>query len=361
MKTLPLSMALLAILVSALLIPACARAQMRRGGGSAAQSPALGATSATPPAPPSSGPGSASYAHAGVTKNLYGEGALAYWVFEPANPAPASAPVVLFLHGWRATDPRDYGGWIDHLARKGNIVLYPVFEGGRSDSTDEIMAHAIQGTKDALERIKQGPIRPDLDRFAIVGHSLGGGLTSQVAARVQASGLPTPKVIMPTQPGWKGNDAMPTDKLGDIPASVLMLIVVGSQDQFASTRQGKVIYSATKQIPPDQKRYVTIQGDNHGSPPLIADHSSPLAFRPDYGVPATAAQQRRIQLVERVTGMRENTANALNYWGYYRLFDALADAGFSGKKIDAALAGAQPSGKWSDGAALQPFLVTASP
>jgi len=154
---------------------------------------------------------------------------------------------------------------------------------------------------------------------------------------------------------------MPTDQLGKIPNSVLMLVVVGSQDQFAKTRQGKAIWDATGQIPADQKRYITIMGDDHGTPALVADHSSPLAHREDYGVAPTASQQRRIRLVEMVTGMRENQANALNYWGYYRLFDALCDAAFSGKKIDAALAAARPTGRWSDGTPMKPFAETAGP
>lgn len=345
------------MLVSTLvLVPGCGGARNKP------PEPTPGRTSATPPAPPASGPGSMSYPNGSVTKNLYGEGATAYWIFEPADPRPASAPVVLFLHGWRAVDPRDYGGWIDHIARRGNIVIYPVSEAGRSDSADEIMKNAITATKAAIARLRQSTgVKPDFDKFAIVGHSMGGGLTAQIAARAQAEGLPTPKAIMATQPGWRGSDTMPTDQLGKIPSSVLMLVVVGAQDQFEKTRQSKVIWDATKQIPADQKRYITIPGDDHGSPALVADHSSPLAYREDYGTPPSASQQRRIRLVEMVTGMRENRANALNYWGYYRLFDALEDAAFSGKKIDAVLAAARPAGKWSDGTAMKPFVETTSP
>src|SRR5439155_22518880 len=96
--------------------------------------------------------------------------------------------------------------------------------------------------KVALDRSRKGPIRPRLDRFVIVGHSLGGGLTAQVAARAESDGLPVPKAIMPTEPGWRGKGEYPADALKDVPSSVLALIVTGSDDQFAETRQAKPIF-----------------------------------------------------------------------------------------------------------------------
>ena len=345
-------------LAIALLLPACAGGQGRQGRRSG--EPVTGKTAARPPEQPTSGPGGSAYAHARVTKTMFGEGELAYWLFEPADPAPTSAPMVLFLHGWRGTDPDGYGGWIEHLVRRGNIVIYPVFEKSRSDTTDQILAAALRGSRDAVERVRQGG-RADLARFAIVGHSLGGGLTAQIAARAQEAGLPAPKAIMPTQPGWQGGAKYPTEALPRIPASVLMLVVVGSQDQFGSSRQDRAIWEGTPQIPADNKRYITVQGDDHGSPPLVADHSSPLAYREDYGAGHSARQQRRIEFLRSLTGMRENRANALNYWGYWRLFDALTEAAWSGKKIDAALAAARYTAKWSDGTPLKPFTETAGP
>src|SRR5688572_3789592 len=53
---------------------------------------------ATPPAQPSTGPGSKQYAHTGVRKNRYGTGNQEYWIFEPEAPRPATAPLVVFLH-----------------------------------------------------------------------------------------------------------------------------------------------------------------------------------------------------------------------------------------------------------------------
>ncbi len=320
-------------------------------------------TVAVPPAQPREGPGSRAYRHGQVTKELHGKGALAFWLFTPSDPVPKEAPVVLFLHGWRAVNPRDYGGWIDHLARRGSIVIYPIFEQSRRDKSEEMMADAIQATKDALEFLEAGPVRPQLDQFAIVGHSFGGGLTAQVAARAQEAGLPVPKAIMPTQPGWKGGDRFPTDKFNQIPASVLMLVVVGDKDQFEKTRQGKVIFQTTPQIPDERKRYVMVQSDNHGRPSLVADHASPLSPREEYGEDFTRRQLRRRRAIGRLTGMGEGTTDALDYLGYWWLCDSLMEAAFSGKTIDAVIGSPEDlsMGEWSDGTPVAPLIETLTP
>ncbi len=303
------------------------------------------------------------YRHGQVTKELRGKGALAFWLFTPSDPVPKEAPVILFLHGWRATNPHDYGGWIDHLARRGNIVIYPIFEASRSDAPEAIITHAIEAVKEALELLKAGPIQPRFDRFAIVGHSLGGGLTAQVAARAQEAGLPVPKAIMPTQPGWKGGEQFPTDKLSQIPTSVLMLVVVGDKDQFEKTRQGKVIFQKTPQIPDERKRYVIVQSDSHGRPSLVADHASPLSPREEYGEDFTRRQLRRRRAIGRVTGMGEGTTNVLDYLGYWRLCDNLMEAAFSDRKIDAVIGSPETlsMGEWSDGTPLAPLIETQTP
>ena len=324
-----------------------------------------GVTEAKPPDQPASGPGSIQAPHAGVSKNEYGDGGLAYWLYTPTEPVPAKAPVILVLHGWNGQNPYFWGGWIDHLVKRGNIVIFPVFQTSTRNTPAEMMKNAIQGTKDAIERLKRsGPVQPELDKFAIVGHSLGGGLTAQLAAQAQESGLPVPKAIMPVEPGWRGGSDYPTAPLAKIPPSTLMLVVVGDQDQFASTRQAKPIFELTKQIPMDHKRYITIQSDNHGDPPLLADHIAPLSPRDDYSEKRTARQKRRTEFIMSLAGIRAGEENTLDYYGFWRLFDALCDSAFNGKTdIGSVLSAAREGGmgKWSDGTPVKPWLETSTP
>jgi hypothetical protein len=66
-------------------------------------------------------------------------------------------------------------------------------------------------------------------------------------------------------------------------------------------------------------------------------------------------------LVEAITGMREGEIDALDYLGFWRLFDVLIDTAFSDQKIDAVFALPLSMGTWSDGAPVTPMLMPSAP
>src|SRR5262249_36912618 len=90
------------------------------------------------PSQPATGPGGAEVAYDGIRAQHYGpqpDGAAeptGYWLFEPvgphAGPAAGPLPLVLFLHGFDVTDPEIYHAWIDHLVRRGAIVIFPDYQ-----------------------------------------------------------------------------------------------------------------------------------------------------------------------------------------------------------------------------------------
>ena len=61
-------------------------------------------TRPTPPPQPADGPGGGKYPFGGLSMHRYGEGGGQYWIFEPADPIPKSAPVIIFNHGWTRDD-----------------------------------------------------------------------------------------------------------------------------------------------------------------------------------------------------------------------------------------------------------------
>ena len=81
-----------------------------------------------PPSQPKTGPGGKDYPYQSVLmtrlpkdRHRRDTGA----ILEPADPQPASAPVFIFLHGAGAPHVRYYQEWMEHLAKKGTIVIYP--------------------------------------------------------------------------------------------------------------------------------------------------------------------------------------------------------------------------------------------
>lgn len=350
-------------------------------------------TSSRPPEQPVSGPGGAEYRHTEVTKSVYGEGNNQYWVFEPAGPIPESAPLIVFNHGWGAMNPRVYGAWIEHIVRRGNIVVYPRYQAEWRHPPGEITANAIQAVKDALARLqKGGHVRPELDKVAIVGHSAGGQITANMAALAKSARLPEPKAIMCVQPGksWSRSQriVIPLEDLSKISKSILLLTVVGDKDKVARDIDAKRIFNETPQIPLANKDYVIIVSDDHGRPALTANHFAPCAPDEDYDsgeerkkggdLPRARLRQRFRQRLESRLGKRRELDNngfpdleagslsttALDYYGLWKLFDGLTEAAFYGKNRKYALGNTPQQhfmGKWSDGTPVKELVVTDTP
>lgn len=310
-----------------------------------------GLTHARQPEQPQTGPGGSAYSHTGVRSNKYGQGNLAYWLFEPCDPSPDSAPLVIFLHGWGGKSPSRFEAWIHHLVKRGNLVVFPVYQESLRTPATKMLGNTITAVKTAIKRLQVGDhVRPETDRCAIVGVSLGGALTAQMAAVATQRDLPVPRAIMPVAPGrgiW-ARRPLPSVDLHTIPSSVLMLVVVCEDDKNAADHEAKVIFNETSQVSPKNKNLVVMVSDYHGTPPLVANHSSPTV--------SDSAYQRKKG--------KPNTANAMHYYGYWKLFDGLTDAAFYQRNREYAL-GDTPQqrfmGVWGDGVPVKELKVITSP
>ena len=293
----------------------------------------------TPPQQPPTGPGGSNYSHDGVRQSRHGFGARAFWIFEPTDPTPASTPLIVFNHGWSAFFPVVYKSWIEHLVKRGNIVVYPRYQLGFIIGTRYATQYAIQAVIVAITHLQNGDhVQPDLDKFAIVGHSLGGGITAEMAVLAEENGLPRPKAVMPVQPFIR-NDTMMKD-FHDIPATTLLLVVVGENDTIAGNFSAKLIFSTSDQVPFDQKDFIIQRTDRYGSPALVADHFAPLC------------------------SPRSSWVDAMDYYSTWKLFDALTDYAFYGINHQFCLGNTPEQrfmGTWSDGTPVKELTVTDTP
>ena len=342
--------------------------------------------SPTPPVQPASGPGGKQYAHTEVTKNRYGKGGQEYWIFEPDGPKPATAPVIVFLHGWGGMNPMYYGAWIDHLVKRGNIVIYPRYQANLLTSINEFTPNTLTAVKDAISRLQTEPghIKPDLNKFATVGHSVGGILAANVAALASESGLPRVSAVMSVEPGiTEAPINIPLADLKKIPAETLLLAVAGDQDTLVRDTDAKRVYNESTQVPAGNKDYVTLVSDSHGTPNLQASHRAPTAHDKAYdsgdgigGGPADTSDRtgdragglptRRIEgrIRDRRERLETMMVNALDFYGTWKLFDGLTDAAFYGKNREYALGNTPQQrfmGVWSDGVPVKELKITDKP
>jgi poly(3-hydroxybutyrate) depolymerase len=282
------------------------------------------------PAQPKDGPGGSKAAHASIRESEHGAGATRYWLFEPAEPAPKKAPLVIFLHGYSATNPDPYRAWISHIVKRGAIVVYPQYQKDLFTPPVEYFQNSATSIRSALEVLAEdGHVKPDLARVAVVGHSAGGVGSANYAAHAVEEKLPLPKAIMTVHAGQgpeKGLQIIPLEELDTVPESVKVVVVAGQEDQFVGMRSSRRIWQGTKHV--KERVFITVQSDTHGMPRLVSGHLAPLA---------------RDMIA----------ANTLDYLGYWRLFDELCDAAFSGKPF----APSPSLGEWSDGTPVKPLLI----
>lgn len=337
------------------------------------------AQTATPPTQPATGPGGKQYAHARVTKNRYGTGDQEYWIFEPDTPKPATAPVVVFLHGWGGMNPLYYGAWLDHLVKRGNIVVYPRYQATLLTPLKDFLPNTMGALKDAVTRLQteRGHVKPDLNKFAVVGHSMGGLLSANVAAHAKEEKLPQMRAVMAVEPGI--TEAPINARLADlrkIPAETLLLAVAGDQDTLVRDTDAKRIYYESTEVSEANKDFVMIITDTHGTPSLQASHRMPTAMDRSYdngeGASGGPAGPERVgNSSSRQNGnanesrrMETMLVNALDYYGTWKLFDALCDAAFYGKNREYALGNTTQQrfmGRWSDGVPVKELKVTDRP
>jgi len=117
------------------------------------------------------------------------------------------------------------------------------------------------------------------------------------------------------------------------------ITLVGEQDNVVGDLAARTIFAGLTSIPIENRDYIVIRSDDHGEPNLKADHLMPLA------------------------GERTE-ANALDWYGPWKLFDGLTMCAFSGQLCERALGNTEFQtfmGRWSDGTPITPAVVTKSP
>ena len=339
---------------------------------------AAAAPAATPPAQPKAGmPGGADSPNAEVVRRSVGRASAATYVFYMAGPSAQPRPVVVLLHAWGAVNPSFYGGWIDHLARRGYLVLFPAFqEVGRTRPVDAT-ASAVSLVKDALAALASDPtVQPDLSKVAVLGHSAGAGIAVSLAAGAKAADLPTPKLVFALMPGGIASDAASRGiQLGDLSAigpATAVVTMVGDREFQASDRASRRILREASAVPPSQKLFMRAASDDHGFPAMSATLASPgspkeafdsasIKVEPDPPLDRRAPRPQRpkwsadmVLTGEQtilVQQLGRNTTDTLDYLAFWKTFDMAADAAFAGTEMstlknDPALV---DMARWSDG------------
>ncbi len=341
------------------------------------------AFAAVPPGQPEQGPGGLDYTESTIVKKAIGSAEAPVFVFHGSEAVRKPRPVIVFFHSWGGNDPRYYGNWIEHLARKGNLVLFPRFQEINKTKPSEATALAARELKEALKALAEdNAAHPDKEKIAFVGYLAGSVVALDLAAGAAGYEIPAPKLVMNVMPGGAAKDGdkkgIPLPDLSKIGSATLLVMMSGDQDYAPADRLSKQILSETTAVPAGNKLFMRISSDRHGYPPLSATLVSPGSVNAEYAaekielppselpeeVPVKGKKGKKSARIKWTSEMAlsgpqstltsqlgNNGTDNIDYRGFWKTLDLAASAAFSGK--DAVFLKADPSfvdmGSWSDG------------
>lgn len=278
------------------------------------------------PTQPEQGPGSATYLHDEVVQYDFADTPDGFWLYEPASPRPDSASVVVFNHGYGGYNPMIYGKWIKHLVRKGNIVIFPRYQKNvYSPKPSKFSTNVSQAIRDALKKMENSEfIQPIIRNLAMVGHSYGGVITADLAVNFKEHNIPKPVAILLCSPGSGPFKGGILDTYKEMPADIKMVIMVAENDRIVGEKFGKKVFkTATNVI---HRNYIRQLHDNSTNPPHRAGHNESYAIDMDFDNGIRNATARR--------ALRKGTTNNIDYFGYWKIFDALLDCSQMGENCE---------------------------
>ena len=307
------------------------------------------------PAQPTAGPGGSDYEHGDWRESGGGEGADAWYVFEPIDPAPPTARVAIVLHGYY-----EFAGYdsmyefIRHTVRHGTIVIYPRWQTdiavpcpGPYD-IEPCITSALNGIRGALDFLASDPTRvqPELDEVSYYGFSFGGIVVTDLVNRWRSLDLPRPAVVMLDDPHDGGLTAPGEPSLDDsltgIPSTTLFQCHSGATGVIAepgkSLSSCNAVFRLLDHIPAANKDLVLTVNDTHGDAPLSSGHG--------------------------VCASRAGEADAYDWNFCWKVWDALRSEAFDGVDGEYALGDTsehRSNGEWSDGSPIATLVIQDAP
>jgi len=273
--------------------------------------------------------------HGGIKVEALGEGLHRVYIFLPAKPdlPPGLAPVVFFHHGWQGMNPKNYGALLDHLAREGNVVLFPVYQDADSTSPQIVTDVAAAAERAALERLTQMGITPDAARVVYFGYSMGAAISLKLAATADEQHVPAPQALVLVAPGDAYHVARGENSrsiwppLTALRPTLPVAIVTGADDHAIGLPTARKLAAGLCRIQPDRRVLLVLPSDTHGTEKVNAGHASPGAPDSRFDWPLEMpASEVPAELAGRDNFEPSPSLNQLDFFGYWKVLDAVLDS-----------------------------------
>lgn len=268
------------------------------------------------PEQPTSGPGGSNYLHENVSKIEYGSNGVKNYIFQPSPMPEKSLPVIAFQHAYNlypGNQLNRHTGLINHLVRKGYIIIYDEFQPKINTDSKTFEGNAATIIKDGFAYIAANPntcvqVARDakgLIQFGLIGYSVGGAASINLAANYRANGIPKPKFLYTMVANNGGGNTTLMRNAGTIDPDTKVVIIDVEEDGKNTFITSSDCWKQIAHVPAANKQWIGLYSDK--SPvnkleKLKADHYSPASNDPD----------------------------ALDFYGFYKWATALANYSFFG-------------------------------
>lgn len=272
------------------------------------------------PLQPDSGYGGKNYEHNNVIQlgfEDYVSGKSSY-LYLPSDPELVSGPIIIFLHGYGAYNPAVYGRWINHLVRKGNIVVFPRYQTDFTTRPEEFTVNTVRITRNLIDTLlsnEEYPI-PYLDKLMIIGHSYGGVIAANLAHNWDEYEIPKPAGILLACPGTNGFDSGRISSYSNMDSSMNIICFMEKNDVVVDSAFSKEVFDSTITVSTKHKNLVIHHPDNYGYPEITSTHSEPCSPDLEYD-----NGERNVTI--NLALLSQTDAN--DFYNYWKLTDALID------------------------------------
>lgn len=265
------------------------------------------------------------------------------YVFLPES-VQTPVPMLLFLHGYNGGNPDYFSHFIPHIVSNGTAVIFPTYSAVPTVNSENVVMEKYQmlasGINEAFR--KYGDLF-DTTRVGIFGHSFGGGAVPWIALKyLSERGWGQKSSFMFVSAPWYVF-GMNDSTYSKLPSNLKVNIVTYCDDAFNDHQMAVSMFNHLN-VPLSEKRYFTFFSDTLDSMIQPANHFVP------YGI-------------ENINGLQDN----LDYFGIFKLYDALQSYSFNGTTEGKACALGKHSriqnwaGVWPDGTAVKPIRSTDNP
>ena len=248
-----------------------------------------------------------------------GDGPDRVWLIRHAGSAHvAPQRIVVFLHGWGATNPGAYGGWIEHLlgdAENGSdrLVIFPKFQCGLWPPKGEVFTRRVQRRLETILANLRVEYPGMTTEVTLVGHSIGSVIAANLADR-QAELLHFRiNGLLLSTPGHKLFSCGRQKSYARICSDLPVIIITAENDGASGEKFARHFVAQSPQL--QRRVYLQQPADTHDDEVVDAKHRTPVSplpelYQPDWNLINAGAKWLC-------------TTNRADEACYFRLTDAL--------------------------------------